>query len=102
MKRKAVLFDLDGTLLNTLDDIADAVNRTLALRGLPTHDREAYRWFIGDGARVLVTHPRPAAHRRLGNEQEVHVLAVGVVGTIGRGRRALPGRRHRGTASSLR
>ncbi len=67
MKRKAVLFDLDGTLLDTLDDIADAVNRTLAARGLPIHDREAYRWFIGDGARVLVTRALPE-HRRTADE----------------------------------
>ena len=67
MKHKAVLFDLDGTLLNTLDDIADAVNRTLAVRGLPAHDCEAYRWFIGDGARVLVTRALPE-HRRTEDE----------------------------------
>ncbi len=59
MKLKAVLFDLDGTLLDTLDDIADAVNQVLADRGLKTHDREAYRWFIGDGSRVLVTRALP-------------------------------------------
>jgi phosphoglycolate phosphatase len=63
MKPKAVLFDLDGTLLDTLEDIADAVNRTLAARGLPTHDRGTYRWFIGDGARVLVTRALPAPRR---------------------------------------
>ncbi|MBL0713168.1 MAG: HAD family hydrolase [Desulfosarcina sp.] len=64
MKFKAVLFDLDGTLLDTLDDIADAVNRVLAGRGLPRHDREAYRWFIGDGSRILLTRALPPDRRR--------------------------------------
>lgn len=63
MKLKAVLFDLDGTLLNTLDDIAVAANQVLADRGLPTHDREAYRWFIGDGARILITRALPEDRR---------------------------------------
>lgn len=63
MKLKAVLFDLDGTLLNTLDDIAGAANQVLADRGLPTHDREAYRWFIGDGARILITRALPEDRR---------------------------------------
>ncbi len=60
---KAVLFDLDGTLLDTLDDISDAVNQVLADRGLPIHDREAYRWFIGDGSRILVTRALPVDRR---------------------------------------
>ena len=63
MRFKTILFDLDGTLLDTLDDIADAANQALTDRGLPTHDREAYRWFIGDGARTLVTRVLPE-HRR--------------------------------------
>jgi phosphoglycolate phosphatase len=63
VKLKSVLFDLDGTLLDTLDDIADAVNHVLADRGLPTHDREAYRWFIGDGSRMLVTRALPEDRR---------------------------------------
>lgn len=63
VKFKALLFDLDGTLLDTLDDIADAANQALADRGLPTHDREAYRWFIGDGARVLVSRALPEEQR---------------------------------------
>ena len=59
MKLKAVIFDLDGTLLDTLDDIADAVNQVLTDRGMKPHNREAYRWFIGDGSRVLVTRALP-------------------------------------------
>jgi len=51
---KAILFDLDGTLVDTLADLADAVNTVLAENGLPIHDYEAYRRFVGNGAKVLV------------------------------------------------
>ena len=50
---KAVLFDLDGTLTDTLADIADAMNRALRLHDLPEWPVEAYRYLVGNGARVL-------------------------------------------------
>lgn len=50
---KAVLFDLDGTLTNTLDDIADAMNRSLRLHDLPEWPVDAYRYLVGDGAKKL-------------------------------------------------
>lgn len=50
---KAVLFDLDGTLTDTLVDIADAMNRALRLHGLPEWPVEAYRYLVGNGAKVL-------------------------------------------------
>lgn len=50
---KAVLFDLDGTLTDTLADIADAMNRALRLHDLPQWPVEAYRYLVGNGARVL-------------------------------------------------
>ncbi|HAH06996.1 MAG TPA: HAD family hydrolase [Elusimicrobia bacterium] len=53
MKRRAVLFDLDGTLLDTLDDIADSMNAALAVLGQPVHPVEAYRFFVGDGVETL-------------------------------------------------
>jgi phosphoglycolate phosphatase len=52
---EAVLFDLDGTLLNTLDDIADCANWVLAQNGWPIHDIEAYKYFVGGGAEKLIT-----------------------------------------------
>lgn len=61
---KAILFDLDGTLLDTLDDLAHAVNRVLARAGLPVHDRAAYRRFVGDGSRMLITRALPSEHRQ--------------------------------------
>ena len=54
------MFDLDGTLLNTLGDIADSVNEMLARFGLPTHPTEAYRFFVGDGVEELVRRAMPA------------------------------------------
>ncbi len=50
-KYKAVLFDLDGTLLNTIDDLADAMNASLAACGLPTHTVAECKYFVGDGVR---------------------------------------------------
>jgi phosphoglycolate phosphatase len=49
----AVIFDLDGTLLDTLTDIGAAANRTLDSLGYPQHDLECYRKFVGAGVRVL-------------------------------------------------
>ncbi len=50
---RAVLFDLDGTLTNSLEDIADAMNRSLRLHGLPEWPLDAYRYLVGDGAKKL-------------------------------------------------
>lgn len=55
----AVLFDLDGTLLDTLEDIADAANRVLERHHHPTHSIDAYRYFVGEGARTLVERTLP-------------------------------------------
>ena len=60
MPLQAVIFDLDGTLVDTLSDIASACNHTLAHAGLPTHSLDAYRRFVGGGARVLVERALPA------------------------------------------
>lgn len=57
---KAVIFDLDGTLVNTLEDIADSVNHVLQQRGLPTHPTEAFRLMVGDGSRKLIERCLPA------------------------------------------
>ena len=54
MMYKAVLFDLDGTLTDTLTDIAHAMNRALRLHGLPEWPQDAYRYLVGNGAKVLV------------------------------------------------
>lgn len=56
---KAVIFDLDGTLLNTLADIGNAVNRILSDRGYPTHPVDRYRFFVGDGWEMLIKRALP-------------------------------------------
>ena len=50
-----VIFDLDGTLLDTVADLGEAVNHALAKRGLPLHSREEYIRKVGHGVRNLVT-----------------------------------------------
>ncbi len=54
MHLRAALFDLDGTLVDSLADIAAAMNHSLAAHGLPTHPTGDYRHFVGEGVRVLV------------------------------------------------
>lgn len=59
MKYKAIIIDIDGTLLNTLSDIADAMNMVLANEGFPIHDPEEYKLFMGDSAFDLVSRALP-------------------------------------------
>lgn len=51
---KAVIFDLDGTLVNSLYDLADSVNRALEYYGLPAHPYESYKYFVGNGRAKLI------------------------------------------------
>jgi phosphoglycolate phosphatase len=60
---RSVLFDLDGTLINSLHDIADSMNRVLTAKGFRTHDYDAYRYFIGRGLRNLVVASIPEKNR---------------------------------------
>lgn len=63
MKYKAVVFDMDGTLLDTLADLGDAMNRVLEQHGFATHPMDAYRRFVGSGAGQLVARALPAHER---------------------------------------
>lgn len=63
MPYKAVLFDLDGTLLDTIDDIGNSANRVLAQNGFPTHQMDTYRKFVGDGALNLIIRALPEDRR---------------------------------------
>jgi len=53
-KIKAIIFDLDGTLLDTIGDIAAALEYVLSENGLPSHELNEYKMFIGSGAKNLV------------------------------------------------
>lgn len=59
MEFDGVIFDLDGTLVDTLEDIADAMDRVLARESAPGHTYEEYRYLIGHGIRNLVTEALP-------------------------------------------
>jgi phosphoglycolate phosphatase len=61
MRCQAIIFDLDGTLLNTLEDLSLSVNTVLMRHGYPEHPVEAYRYFIGDGIEILVRRALPPA-----------------------------------------
>ena len=60
---RAVLFDLDGTLLNTLEDIGNSMNRVLSGLGFPVHTLSAYKQFVGEGAAELVRRSLPEPMR---------------------------------------
>ena len=57
------IFDLDGTLLNTLDDLASAVNFALRSYGMPEHTRDDIRRFVGNGVRLLMIRAVPAGEQ---------------------------------------
>lgn len=63
MKCKAVIFDLDGTLLDTIDDLADSANQILGEAGFSLFDRDKYFYFVGNGARTLIERILPEGKR---------------------------------------
>ncbi len=72
MKYQAVLFDMDGTVLDTLDDLCDSINHSLAEFSLPQVSRKHVRQCLGNGAAFLVSHSIPAGSSP---ELEADVLA---------------------------
>lgn len=56
---KTYIFDLDGTLLDTLQDLANSVNYALKKHGMPTHSRDDIRRFVGNGVRLLMERAVP-------------------------------------------
>jgi phosphoglycolate phosphatase len=59
MKYESYIFDLDGTLLNTLNDLAASCNFALRSYGLPEHSVDDIRRFVGNGVRLLMTRATP-------------------------------------------
>lgn len=56
---KALIFDLDGTLLDTLEDLTDAVNHTMSKYGFPEHTIGEVRLFVGNGIKLLIERSLP-------------------------------------------
>jgi phosphoglycolate phosphatase len=78
MKFKGVIFDLDGTLVNSLQDISDAMNTVLQDLDFPTHSYEEYQYFIGSGLRNLVGKSLPSNHNTENQIERCHDLMVEV------------------------
>ena len=84
MNYEAVLFDLDGTLLNTLEDLGASMNRALARLGFPPHPVASYKIFVGEGISVLAERALPPDRRdeasikacveAMGEEYAVHCM----------------------------
>ena len=69
--KKLVIFDLDGTLLNTIADLAQSTNHALQTLGYPVHDTAAYRFMVGNGINKLFERALPE-----GEKTEANVLRV--------------------------
>lgn len=61
--KKLYIFDLDGTLVNSLYDLSDAMNTVLKKYGYPVHDAEKYKYFVGNGTLKLVERAVPESER---------------------------------------
>lgn len=61
--KKLVIFDLDGTLLNTIEDLGQAANHALEKNGFATHTMASYPFFVGNGVRRLITRVLPEDNR---------------------------------------
>ena len=62
--KKLVIFDLDGTLLNTISDLGNACNHALEQMGFSPHPLSAYNYMVGNGVRKLIERALPAEARR--------------------------------------
>ncbi len=92
MNFKAIIFDLDGTLLDSLNDLADAMNLVLARNGFDQHAVDDYRYFIGHGFEILVQRALPPEKRDPGTmERCVDELHVEYAGRWTRKTRPYPG-----------
>jgi len=72
MPYPAAMFDLDGTLLDTLDDLADSMNRALEAMGFPPHPVDAYRYIVGSGVREMARRSLPEDAR---DDETIDALA---------------------------
>lgn len=68
--KKLVIFDLDGTLLNTIADLAQSTNHALSVLGYPTHEESAYNFMVGNGINKLFERALPEGEK---SEENVFV-----------------------------
>ncbi len=61
--KKLIIFDLDGTLLNTIADLAHSTNFALESNGFPTHEIEEYKYFVGNGINKLFERALPEGEK---------------------------------------
>ena len=61
--KKLVIFDLDGTLINSIEDLGQAANYALSKNGFPTHSLASYPFFVGNGVRNLIRKALPEENR---------------------------------------
>mgnify|MGYP006277682877 CR=1 FL=1 len=73
---KAVVFDLDGTLADSIADIGDAMNRVLESKGFPVHSYRDYKYFVGKGLKNLVLASLPEDQRSDELIEECHDLML--------------------------
>lgn len=76
MSKQLAIFDLDGTLLDTIADLANATNQALAKCGYPTHPTEAYYRFVGNGINKLFARALPEEARTEENVQRIRTLFI--------------------------
>lgn len=69
--KKLVIFDLDGTLLNTIADLATATNHALGLNGFPEHEIDEYRFFVGNGINKLFERALPQGEKSQSNIMKI-------------------------------
>jgi len=78
---KALLFDLDGTLLDTLEDLAESMNMVLRTMHCPTHAVAAYRYFVGDGMKTLALRVLPPDRQ---DQHSINLCLKGMASEYGR------------------
>ncbi|NDV66131.1 HAD family hydrolase [Bacteroides sp. 224] len=69
--KKLIIFDLDGTLINTIADLAQSVNHALTILGFPTHQEEEYNFMVGNGINKLFERALPE-----GEKTEANILRM--------------------------
>lgn len=75
-KKKLIIFDLDGTLVNTITDLANSTNFSLKMMNMPTHQENEYYNFVGNGIEKLLERAMPVAQRSSENLRIIRNIFV--------------------------